>query len=279
MATKIQFKRGVKANLNAVTLSAGEPAFVTDEGKLYIGDGTTKILINPIDKPAGLDTVNLYTKVKVNDYGQVTQQANIAESDFPPISYTKITGLGSSATKDTGTASGNIPILDSGGKLNSSVIPISAIRKTFVVNTEAAMLNSAADVGDVAVRTDLSKTFILQTAPPNNINNWVEMLTPTSTVSSVNSMTGSVVLDGSNIYMTGYAKASSYTAITATDLTNDAIGKLEKNFENFAKPESPSFTGSPTAPTPSPGDNTTKLATTEFVNSSIASAPIDGGNF
>lgn len=41
MANKIQFKRGVKANLP--TLSVAEPAFTTDTNQLFIGNGTTNI--------------------------------------------------------------------------------------------------------------------------------------------------------------------------------------------------------------------------------------------
>jgi hypothetical protein len=39
---------------------------------------------------------------------------------------------------------------------------------------------------------------------------------------------------------------------------------------NFAPKESPIFTGSPTAPTPSAGDNSTRLATTAFVSNSVS---------
>lgn len=41
MARKFQFKRGKKADLP--TLAAGEPGFVTDEGKLYVGTGSANI--------------------------------------------------------------------------------------------------------------------------------------------------------------------------------------------------------------------------------------------
>lgn len=41
----------------------------------------------------------------------------------------------------------------------------------------------------------------------------------------------------------------------------------------FAPLASPTFTGTPAAPTPSGGDNTTKLATTAFVNTAIAAIP------
>lgn len=47
MAQTIKLKRGTSANLGSLTLQAGEPAFCTDNGKLYIGNGTDKVLINP----------------------------------------------------------------------------------------------------------------------------------------------------------------------------------------------------------------------------------------
>jgi hypothetical protein len=46
MAT-IKLKRGQSANLPSLTLEAGEPAFTLDTKKLYVGDGTEKVLINP----------------------------------------------------------------------------------------------------------------------------------------------------------------------------------------------------------------------------------------
>jgi hypothetical protein len=41
---------------------------------------------------------------------------------------TQVTGLGTAATCNTGVASGNVPVLDAAGKLNTSVIPALAIR-------------------------------------------------------------------------------------------------------------------------------------------------------
>lgn len=44
-SSKIQLKRGLDADFGGVTLLPGEPAFVIDKGKLYIGED--KVLINP----------------------------------------------------------------------------------------------------------------------------------------------------------------------------------------------------------------------------------------
>lgn len=123
MPTKIQLKRGTNSKFNSQGLSVGEPAFVTDTGKLYVGDGTKKILINPIDKPVGIQSNIAYAKVKVNEYGQVVEQSNLTAQDIPTITPSKVSGLGTAAVINTGTDSGQIPTLNSTGKLPTSVIP------------------------------------------------------------------------------------------------------------------------------------------------------------
>ncbi|TPG08328.1 hypothetical protein EAH88_11905 [Rhodanobacter glycinis] len=82
--------------------------------------------------------------------------------------------------------------LDAGGKLDAGQLPALAITETFVVNTQAAMLALAAEEGDVAVRTDLSQSFILTTAPASTLANWQELLTPASPVTSIFGRVGSV---------------------------------------------------------------------------------------
>lgn len=226
MATTILLKRGNSTAFESATLAAGEPAFVLDTGKLYIGDGTNKVAINEISKPAGLDTASSFTKYKVNDYGQIVSQESLAASD--------ITGLlGSAAVADTGTSEGNVPLLGANGKLSDNVVPNIAITDTFVVANETEMLSLTAEVGDLAVRTDLHKSFILKTSGASTPGNWQELLTPTGEVTSVNGKTEVVVLTSSDLDMTGYTKATSYSAIETTDSTSEAIGKLEKNFDNY----------------------------------------------
>ena len=41
MGNVLQFKRGVEADRSSETPAAGEPLWVTDEKKLYVGDGST----------------------------------------------------------------------------------------------------------------------------------------------------------------------------------------------------------------------------------------------
>ena len=69
-------------------------------------------------------TAGSYTKVTVDAKGRVTSATNITIEDLPDnIPNTKISGLGSAATKNTGTTSGTIPILDANGKLVGAIIP------------------------------------------------------------------------------------------------------------------------------------------------------------
>ncbi len=61
------------------------------------------------------------------------------------------------------------------------------------------MLALTAQTGDVAVRSDISKSFILAGTDPSVLADWQELLNPTSGVASVNGQTGAVTLDSDDI--------------------------------------------------------------------------------
>jgi hypothetical protein len=98
--------------------------------------------------------------------------------------------------------------LGADGKIPSAQLPAIAITDTFVVASQSAMLALTAEKGDVAVRTDLSKCFILKGSDATTLANWEELLTPGDAVLSVNSKTGAVTLsttdisEGTNLYWT-----------------------------------------------------------------------------
>ena len=102
--------------------------------------------------------------------------------------------IGAIASSEKGANSG-VATLDSSGKLTAAQTPTIAISSTFVVASQAAMLAlSTAEEGDVAVRTDVNKSFILKQTPPATLANWQELLTPTDAVASVDGRTGTVTL-------------------------------------------------------------------------------------
>lgn len=127
---QILFKRGNSSNITSVELAAGEPALALDTGKVYVGDGSKKILINPDHVPSSQEAISLrdsrafsiggdvvasavqfngtgnvaltatlptsgvqagtHAKVTVNNKGIVTGSAALAESDIPALAATKI---------------------------------------------------------------------------------------------------------------------------------------------------------------------------------------------
>lgn len=143
-----------------------------------------------------------------------------------------VDGLGSAASKDVGTAAGNVPVLDSNGKLVESIIPAVAITETYVVDSETAMLALDAQVGDVAIRTDVSKSFILQSLPATTAANWVELLTPNSKVISVNGKQGAVVLTGADI-STSFTQAASRANVATGETLAVSLGKISKWFADL----------------------------------------------
>ena len=140
--------------------------------------------------------------------------------------------LGTAAKANTGTSAGNVPVLDENGKLVDSVIPAVAITETYVVDSQSAMLALTAQVGDVAIRTDQNKSYILQTSPASALANWKELLTPTDAVISVNGKTGVVVLSGADISTT-FNQAASRTNIATGETLAVSLGKIAKWFADL----------------------------------------------
>lgn len=79
------------------------------------------------------------------------------------------------------------------GKIPAAQLPSIAINEVYPAASQAAMLALAANVGDVAVRTDLvpNQTFMLSASPASTLANWVEIGT-SSPVSSVVGQVGAV---------------------------------------------------------------------------------------
>lgn len=99
--------------------------------------------------------------------------------------------------------------LDNNLKIPTSQLPALAITDTFVVASQASMLALTAQTGDVAIRTDLSKSFILTANDPTVLSNWQELLNPSNYITTVNGKTGSTVTlttsdiaQGTNLYYT-----------------------------------------------------------------------------
>ena len=130
-------------------------------------------------------------------------------------------------TLQKGAANG-LATLGGDSKIPAAQLPAIAITDTFVVASQAAQTALTAETGDIAVRTDLNKSYILMVNDPTIFANWQELLTPTDAVLSVNGFTGAVVLtttdvaEGTNLYFTDLR---AQTASISQVITNGVMDK------------------------------------------------------
>jgi hypothetical protein len=132
---------------------------------------------------AKLDTSATITASKIGS-------GTLVVGRIPQLPITKITDL-------TGTLASKADLVE--GKVPLSQLSAVVISDVFVVNTQVAMLSLSAERGDIAIRSDLNKTFVLSTDSPATLADWKELPTPTAAVSSVAGKTGAVSLEGADI--------------------------------------------------------------------------------
>ena len=119
----------------------------------------------------------------------------LSTNDYDNTAKEAVDSLGTASKCNTGTSEGNVPIINSEGKIDSSILPSLAITDTFTAENQEQMIGLNAQKGDICVRTDENKTYILQNEPTTEISNWLELSTPTDLVQSVNGKTGAVTLN------------------------------------------------------------------------------------
>ncbi len=142
MAT-IQFKRRTTAGTGPFTgtsgvIKAGEPQVDFNGGNLYISKA---------DK-----TASSGTPISQSDYMEIPSTSVVDNRIDNKISAL---GLGTASTKNTGTGSGQIPVLDSSGKLPSSVVPNAV---SSVNGKTGAVTISLTDLSGVSTSTFNSHT-------------------------------------------------------------------------------------------------------------------------
>lgn len=107
------------------------------------------------------------------------------------------------------------------GVIPSSQIPAIAISEFLgSVSSEAAMLALVGQRGDWAIRTDLSKAWVLAADDSSLIGSWVELPAPASPIASINGKTGVVVLSASDVGAATSAQgAKADSAVQPSELT------------------------------------------------------------
>ena len=144
-------------------------------------------------------TAGTFTKFTVNDKGIIIKSELLTPEDIPELTLAKITDAGTAAARNVGSKAGNLVELSAGGKIDKKYLPPIAITEPFAVSSEEEMLALTAQKGDVAIRSDESKSYILKTAPASVKENWLELQSPDCKIFSVNGQTGAVVLTTDDI--------------------------------------------------------------------------------
>ena len=167
-------------------------------GTVAVDSSTGSMALNSSGVTAGT-----YEKVTVDSHGVVTSGANLSASDIPSLTLSKITDAGTAAAADTGTSSGNVPVLDSNGKLNTSVLPPLAINNIVTVADDTAryaLTTSSVQNGDVVNVTSTNKTyFVIDDTKLDQSAGYTQVLTPAAPVQSVNGYTGVVSLASTDL--------------------------------------------------------------------------------
>ena len=204
-----QITRMERPSVNTVRLTFSAAPSSSGLTVIVFRPGTS---VSSVAGQTGVVTASaLRTALNVADGAEVNVQANWTEADSssdayilnkPSLAmvatsgaYSDLSGtptLGTAAAVNTGTSAGNVPVLDSNGKLADSVLPdlsISEFVGTVTLNTDLAGLTAqkgdwAQVVGDTAANNG---SYIFTGSA------WVRMASAAE-VSSVNGHTGAVTL-------------------------------------------------------------------------------------
>ncbi len=181
-----------------------------------IADGTITAAKFSVDPYARGNHTGTQIASTISDFNTAVRTNRLDQMAAPtaavPLNAQKITGLADPTNlqdavtinyinNQKGVANG-LAELDGSGLVPTHHLPALAITTTQVVASEAAMLALTAQIGDVAVRTDVNKSFILTATPASTLANWQELLTPTDSVLSVDGNTGAVSLSGTYLNKT-----------------------------------------------------------------------------
>jgi hypothetical protein len=180
-----------------------------------------------------------------------------------------------------------------GGVVPTSQIPSIAITEYLgSVANQTAMLALTGQKGDWCSRSDTGTTWVISGTNPAVLGDWTELSYPAAPVTSVNSQTGVVVLSYTDVgaaasshthLLSDITNAGTAAAFDDTDFAAASHGHPQSDITDLvsdlaakAPLASPALTGTPTAPTQTAADNSTKIATTAYVDSAVAGG--GGGN-
>jgi len=202
--------RDGKDGINGVSGERGQDGVGVQDAKIDFDGSLIICLTNGVELNVGeVVPFDVAEKIKVIGNGGGTSQ-------FVIDTLASLQAAIDSITVPSQTGNAGKYLGTTGSALQWETFPDLTITDTFVVNTQAAMLALTAQKGDVAVRTDLNKTFILTASPATTLGNWQELLTPTDLVTSVAGRTGNVTLSNTDISGLGTMSTQNASSVAIT---------------------------------------------------------------
>ena len=234
---------------------------LSTDGQIPVWNNTTgyfdftENILDRVEGPASatnndIAVFDLTTGKLIKDGGATIAQVRDRLTHTGTQASTTISDFSTAADARIAAAAGVSIASLSGGKVPTSQLPALALTDVFTVASQVAQLALTAEEGDVAIRTDLNKSYIHNGGVSGTMTDWSELLTPTDTVLSVNGETGAVTLttdDISDVAQTNkWATAAEKTklgfiGVTQTvDLdaieTNSNASKVKTDFLTVTQP-------------------------------------------
>lgn len=180
---------------------------------------------------------------------------------------TKLDGVASGATANTGTVTGvtaTTPVVSSGG--TAPIISMAAATAAvhgYMTSTYAAKLDGIAAGATANTGT---VTGVTGTAPIVSSGGTA----PAISISAATTAAAGSMSAADKTKLDGIAAGAQVNTVTSVAGRTGAVTLAVADVSGAAPLATPTFTGTPAAPTAAVGTNTTQLATTAFVNAEIA---------
>lgn len=212
-----------------------------------------------------LVSTNFPTKdLSATSRGYVTTQIDTVNNSISLLAANTAASISSLALSTANNL--NAAVLSQNGNLNAVQTSINA-NVTAAINQEIAdVAVITANLAGVATNLDTINTTILTLAPLASPALTGEPTAPTATLNS-----NSAIIASTRYVDTTNSILSTYLTGQLSSLSTSLTSQLNTSLALKANIAGPTFTGSPKAPTPVAGDNSTNLATTAFVTGAIAS--------
>lgn len=210
------------------------PDTITRNTELAAHTGATNNPHNVTKAQVGLGNVLDVAQIPATEKGAASGVATLDASSKVPIDQIPTGTTGASValgnhthdyipTSEKGAANG-VATLGADSKVPASQLPAIAITDVHVVASQAAQLALVVEEGDVAIRTDESKSYIHNGGTTGTMTDWTELASPDDPLQTI-ALTGDVTGSGTGSFATTIGNDK----VTNAKLSNMAANTIKGN--------------------------------------------------